>query len=71
MNRPLNVRDESRVQQTDAMGMILVTRGCITMDDSRLQELEGETVFPPHIDLSLFEPLENFVSVGVGPLVLM
>jgi hypothetical protein len=35
---------------------------------SRLQELYGESGYPQHINLSLFEPLKNFVSIGIGPL---
>jgi hypothetical protein len=34
----------------------------------QLQELDSDAIFPQHIDLSLFEPLENFVSVGIEPL---
>jgi hypothetical protein len=36
--------------------------------DLRLQEIYGKSVYPRHINLSLFEPLKNFVSVGTGPL---
>ena len=47
--RPKGATATSPLEHADAaMRMILVTRGCTVhcMDDLRLQELEGETVFP-------------------------
>ena len=36
--------------------------------DNRLQEIYGRSIFMRHINLSQFRHVENFVSVGIGPL---
>ena len=36
--------------------------------DNRVQEIYGRAIFPRHVNLSEFEHVKDFVSVGIGPL---